>query len=431
MSEQSADAGTEVASETAAETGQDGAPPPLRHNRDYVLWFVATAAAGFGSGVAGIALPLVAVGVGSSTAGLTLGAFYLALAVGLIPAGTVADRFDRRRTLMLCTAGSAVASAFLCVVVALDVVSPALLVAAAFVAGASMAVYQAEAMPVLGRLVEESQVSTALARFQSRRAVVQLAGPVLGGALFGVADWLPFVFETVGFLVVIVAVVLLRGDLGPDRDVVETEGRESSFLARASAGFRFIGRHRVLRIAAGMASLLNIVFFALFLLIILLAKERGASALEIGINEAVAGLGLLVGSLVAPVLARRYPGGQPAIVLGLAACAVSSYLMTLFDPVWTIGAAMSVVTAVLVVVNIYLQSYEMQAVPDELRGRTSAALQAVSAGLQWVGPLVVGVAATAYGAISVAEAVAILFGLFALCALLASPLRDLRLVVDP
>jgi MFS family permease len=94
---------------------------PLRRNRDYVALWIAQAVSMLGTSISSLAYPLVifdatgsAAKAGLVTSTLTATTFVLRL-----PAGVLVDRWSRRRILLLCDAGRALAVASLAVTLAL------------------------------------------------------------------------------------------------------------------------------------------------------------------------------------------------------------------------------------------------------------------------------------------------------------------------
>jgi MFS family permease len=73
-------------------------------------------------------------------------------------------------------------------------------------------------------------------------------------------------------------------------------------------------------------------------------------------------------------------------------------VLTAILPVpWEIGGSVFLVMIVIVPLNAALDSYEVRLVPDEYSGRVSSAVFFGAQSLQWVGPLLAGVLADAYG----------------------------------
>ena len=88
---------------------------PLRRNRDFVLYQSGGLLSTFGSGISGIAYPLLTLALTNSAAktGYVGAVEFLPLVLLSAPAGVAADRFDRRRLMIAADAAGATALAVL------------------------------------------------------------------------------------------------------------------------------------------------------------------------------------------------------------------------------------------------------------------------------------------------------------------------------
>ncbi|NEE53657.1 MFS transporter, partial [Streptomyces sp. SID8455] len=67
----------------------------------------------------------------------------------------------------------------------------------------------------LRRIVPKEQIATATAQGMGRDMVAQLVGAPLGGLLYAMGRWIPFLFDAVSFLFVTLGSLLIRRPLGP------------------------------------------------------------------------------------------------------------------------------------------------------------------------------------------------------------------------
>jgi MFS family permease len=88
---------------------------PLRRNRDFLLYQSGGLLSTFGSGISGIAYPLLTLALTHSAAktGYVGAVEFLPLVILSAPAGVAADRFDRRRLMIVADAAGATALALL------------------------------------------------------------------------------------------------------------------------------------------------------------------------------------------------------------------------------------------------------------------------------------------------------------------------------
>ncbi|WEO93115.1 MFS transporter [Streptomyces sp. FXJ1.172] len=82
---------------------------------------------------------------------------------------------------------------------------------------AATAVFSTAEHAAVRNLVSLDRLTTAVARNEARTYGVSLAGPPLGGLLFGIGRALPFADNALSFLLSLVAVLCIRRPLQQDR----------------------------------------------------------------------------------------------------------------------------------------------------------------------------------------------------------------------
>src|SRR5258708_19156061 len=107
---------------------------------------------------------------------------------------------------------------------------------------------------------------------------------------------------------------------------------------------------------------------ALYLLIVVLAKQRHASSIAIGLIFDVAAIGGILGSFRAPRVHRKYKLKQ--LLLGVSV--VSTIVFCLFgfaDSVVVIAMVTALYYAVDPLFHVTTSSYSAEVIPDNIRGR--------------------------------------------------------------
>src|SRR5215218_2824939 len=147
----------------------------LARNHDFTILWVGETISDLGSTMSLFVFPLLGYHLTGSTviAALLEAAGLLGMAAMLLPAGILADRYDRRRLML--GAGA----------------SGALLYGSLAVAGA-LGVYQPAGMAAVRRVVPTDDLPTALSQVQARQHIGSLLGGPLGGVLYAVRAWAPF-----------------------------------------------------------------------------------------------------------------------------------------------------------------------------------------------------------------------------------------------
>ena len=137
---------------------------------------------------------------------------------------------------------------------------------------------------------------------------------------------------------------------------------------------------------------------AVFLILLILAKQRGASPALIGIMFAISALGGLAGSLVAPRIQKRF-GYAQVIITTVWISALSVPLFAVAPNVVVLGALGGVGFLVGPIYNAVQFSYRVSLIPDQLQGRVNSAVRMVAYGAIPFGSALAGVLIQSIGAI--------------------------------
>ncbi|MGH6655951.1 MAG: MFS transporter [Actinocrinis sp.] len=385
---------------------------PLWRNRDYAGWWISSLVSSLGSAMSQLAYPLLMLYTTGSVA--RAGVVGACLNIGglstTLVGGALADRYSRRRLAVGADIVQAVAVTTVVVAVANGYVNVVHIGAVALVQGMCNGVGGAAMTPVLKRIVPEEQFPALSASKQGREMISRLVGPPLGGALFTIAKWIPFLGDAVSFLVSGLGVAMIRKPLGPDRH--EREAHPST-LGSMREGFAYIRTSVYLRFIVVWSALTSALLGGTVLLVIALIKERGGGPTTVGVVTALAAIGGLGGALIAPLLLKRIR--SRTLVLAASWTIVPALVAMAAAPKpWQIGAVSAFLVLLIVPLTVLLESYQLRIVPDALMGRVSSALSFGTSGLLWTAPVTAGVLADNFG---VPTAMLVLAGAFVLLSL--------------
>lgn len=240
----------------AADAGLPAAPLPLplRHNPGFRMLWIGQVLSDTGTYAAFIAYPLLILALthSATVAGL-VGTLRLVveLAFGL-PGGALSDRLDRRLTMIVCDTTRAVVLAVLGALVLLHLVSWPVVLAVAVIDGAGSVLFDPAANAALPSIVADSQLEQAWAATEARTYAASLAGPALGGALFGLGRAIPFLGDAASYLVSAGTVSRIHGRFRP-----EPSKDRVGLLREAADGVRVVWQHPLLRTVIVQAPLVN------------------------------------------------------------------------------------------------------------------------------------------------------------------------------
>jgi predicted MFS family arabinose efflux permease len=256
----------------------------------------------------------------------------------------------------------------------------------AFVDGAGFATAYVTERGALRNIVPAEQLTEAVARNESRSYVAMLAGPPLGGLLFGVARAVPFVVDAVSYAASTVATMLIRTPL---QSAVAAE--RSSVRSELSDGLTWLWRQPFFRATSLLAAAMNPVYVGLYLLAVVRAEDGGASPAATGTMLAVIGGAGLLGSLATPGLRRRLTTRTAILGTSWMTVPLVMVLLSTDDPL-LLGLVIGAIEFFAPLTNAVVQGLRIAVAPDRLQGRVQAAAMLVSQSAGWLGPLAVGVA---------------------------------------
>jgi len=260
---------------------------PLRRNRDFVLLQVGQTLSTIGSESTAIAYPLLVLAVTGSPAqaGVVGFARIVPWALFGVAAGVLADRLNRKRVMIVADVVRLVAVSSLVAALAAGHVSVLQIVLVAFVEGSMLVFFNIAELGALRSVVPARQLPAAAAAEQARYSTVTLVAPPLGGSLFGLGRTLPFVADAVSYVCSLGSLLAMRT---PFQEVREKD--EAPVRAQLAEGLRWLWGHRFFRACALLFSWTNLIFEALFLVLIVASRRQGLSSAQIGALIAVFGV---------------------------------------------------------------------------------------------------------------------------------------------
>jgi MFS family permease len=387
-------------------------PVPLRRNRDFMILWSSQVVSTVGTRVSSIAYPLLVLALTRSPALAGLVAFAQTLPYLLVslPAGALVDRWDRKRLMIACEAGRAVALGSVAFALAIDRITVAQLVLVAFVEGTLFVFFDIAEGAALPQLVAAEQLPAAQAQNQARMQGADLVGQPLGGLLFAASRLLPFLVDAISYAVSVVALLLIRRPFQRSREPAVFNWPATppqNPLRRAPArtrlwhdvveGLRFVWRQPFLRTGVVIIAGINFVFNGAYLALIVRARDLGASAALIGAMFAFFGGGALIGALLAPWFQRRVK--PRAAVVGITwLWTVQIAVLVLLPNALALGIVAGIGALAGPPFNVVVGTVTYAVTPDQMLGRVRSSLRIVAWGSIPFGALTAGLLAEHLGA---------------------------------
>ncbi|MGW5215288.1 MFS transporter [Streptomyces sp. NPDC004051] len=351
-----------------------------------------------------------------------------------LSAGVWADRYERRRIMLVANLARSALVLAIPVLFWLDLLSMTVLYAVVFLVGALSLLFDSAMSAYLPRLLPRSQLERANSWMEGSASVGMVAGPGLAGILVQIVSApIALIVDSVSYLVSYAALSRLPKappSADPAEDADDADGKpvppvreepvqpvqqepdgpaagltpvtppvgppKETHRAEVLKGLRVL-RHdpiqRPMTLAAAHFNIFHSMFFAVNVLFLLKVLDFSPGLL--GITSMAGGAAGLVGASCTPFLTRRLGQGPALIAVyavpGLAAVLVplaagaDRALAIVLVSVSTFGYTFAVV------VNLVISDTVKQTlVPDHLLGRVTASTRFISWGVQPIGALLGG-----------------------------------------
>jgi MFS family permease len=301
-----------------------------------------------------------------------------------LPAGALADRYDRRKLIFLFQGLNMLVAASLAVLWTTGRLSVVTMGALAIVGGTLGTLSFPAFQGMIASMVPKEELESAVAVNSLSLQVARFIGPAISGYLLATAGpTAVFSANAASFLAVLGTVALLPGT----RTVVSDAA--SRLGGAMSEGVRYVFSSR------SMASLMVLMLFAglfatppvAFMLPAIVRFQLDAGAATLGLLTAFIGLGSVLGSVGLLLLSRRPNKGEPALIAYfVTAIAIAAIGLSPWVP---LSFALGLVGGLCGVVFIGISTVVVQAMSsEEMRARAMAVWAAAFVGMLPIGALI-------------------------------------------
>jgi ENTS family enterobactin (siderophore) exporter len=354
------------------------AAEPLGRNRDFLAVLGGQSVSALGDAITLTAMPLLVLALTGSGALMGLvGALQLLpdLVFGLF-AGAFADRWDRRRMMILADAGRAILTFAVPVSYWLDGPTMAVLLIVIFPSNVLRVFSDAAYGSSIPSLVGRANLGRAFSIFESSLSVPFIIGPGLAGVLVGtIGAASTLAIDALTFAISAAAVLFVRRSLRAPR-----APDMPSVVADIRSGLVFIRREPTVRAVIAYWAALQLATAALIpTLAYYVTIDRGQSAALFGFLGSIWSVGYLGGSLLVVRLGNRWLGPRMLVSGAAIGAAVMTVGLTTSPVIYLAAAA--VIGAFLAILLISYATLRVSATPDELQGRVGSTARAITLGL--------------------------------------------------
>lgn len=367
---------------------------PARLGRSFRWLLSATLVNNIGDGVVIAAGPLL---VADQTGDPFL--VSLALFMGYVPfllfgiiGGVAADRFHRRRMVVVVDLIRALVLAVLVVTIVSQVVNIALVLVILFILGTAEVFADSASSTLLPSVVARGDLGIANARMNGAFLLTnQLLLPPVGAFLFAINSSLPFATDAACYALGAVLISRVVTDVRKQRP------EKSNLRAETLEGFRWLLAHPPMRTLTLTILAFNVTFGAAWSVLVLYAGERlGMDEVGFGLMTTAIAIGGVIGTVSYGRLERRFSLAD-IMRVGLV-------IETFTHLVLALTTSSGVALATLVVFGIHSFIWgttstvvRQRAVPDEVLGRVGGVYRVAIMGGMVIGTPVGGLLARYFG----------------------------------
>ena len=354
----------------------DGLAAPLRHSMFRRIW-LASLLSNLGLMIQGVGAAWAMTQMTSSADKVALVQTALMLPIMLIsmPAGAVADMYDRRIVALVSLSIALTGAVALTALTWLGMVTPEILLGLCFVVGAGMALFGPAWQSSVSEQVPSETLPSAVALNGISYNIARSFGPAVGGIVVATAGAVAaFAANAALYLPLFVVMFLWKRDIVPSRLPREQ-------LSRAIvSGVRYIRNSPPIRIVLARTLATGIAGGSVSALMPLLARDLlHGGAQTYGIMLGAFGMGAVIGALNIAEVRKRLSGEAAvrtcALTMGLAIASIALSR----EPVLTAAALVLAGSVWMLAVALFNIGVQLSA-PRWVAGRSLAAFQASIAG---------------------------------------------------
>lgn len=359
---------------------------------NYRIWFIGALVSNTGAWMQATALSWVVLteltNNDASAMGITMALQFgpPILLVGVT--GWVADRFDRRRLLMLTQSTLLVLGAAIGILILTGVMTLPIMYAFALALGVVIAFDNPARQAFVSDLVTRENASNAVALNAASFNGARMIGPAVAGlVIVAVGTGWVFLVNAITFIGMIAALALIRTD-----DLVPRVRAPGA--ARLADGFRYVAHRPDLVVSFSMVFLLGAFGMNFPIFASTMALEFGQEADGYGLLSSILAIGSLAGALLA---ARRDRARMRVVVLGTGIFAAAAAVSAVMPSYWAYAATLMVTGFAVVTTLTTANGYVQTTTDPALRGRVLALYMAILMGGTPIGAPIVGWVAAEFG----------------------------------
>ena len=359
--------------------------------------FSASVISNLSDGLLAVAAPLLAISLTKDPILISMLSAFVMLPWLLfaIPIGLIVDRSNKRLLITLTNSIRFIAAGLISLAITTDTITIYWLLLATFVIGTCEVATDTAAQSLIPVILDKKNFEKANSRMNIAETVIQnFIGAPLSGFLYATAIVLPFILNSLGFLIAAIFVFLIPAHLISHGSPEESETTEKkSFIGEIKFGLNYLWNDKPLRRIVATTTALGF-FYSLSTstLILYITEILEVQAKYFGVLMAGAGSGGVLGGILTPALSKKFGRGA-VLAVAIFISSITVIFQGISPNVWVFGVIGFISTFAITNWNILLMSCYQVLIPTELYGRIHGARRTFVWGVMPIGALLGGVIA--------------------------------------
>ena len=359
--------------------------------------FSASVISNLSDGLLAVAAPLLAISLTKDPILISMLSAFVMLPWLLfaIPIGLIVDRSNKRLLITFTNSIRFITAGLVALAISTDTITIYWLLLATFLIGTCEVATDTAAQSLIPVILEKKNFEKANSRMNIAETVIQnFIGAPLSGFLYATAIVLPFILNSLGFLIAAFFVFMIPAHLisqGSSADTTVVE--KKSFISEIKFGLNYLWNDRPLRRLVATTTSLGL-FYSLSTstLILFITEILEVQAKYFGVLMAGAGSGGVLGGILTPILSKKFGRGA-VLAVAIFISSITVVFQGISPNVWVFGVIGFISAFAITNWNILLMSCYQVLIPADLYGRIHGARRTFVWGVMPIGALLGGVIA--------------------------------------
>ena len=359
--------------------------------------FSASVISNLSDGLLAVAAPLLAISLTKDPILISMLSAFVMLPWLLfaIPIGLIVDRTDKRLLITFTNSMRFITAGLVALAISTDTITIYWLLLATFLIGTCEVATDTAAQSLIPVILDKKNFEKANSRMNIAETVIQnFIGAPLSGFLYATAIVLPFILNSLGFLIAAIFVLMIPAHLiSHGSSEAKKEEEKESFVSEIKFGLNYLWNDRPLRrLVATTTSLGFFYSLSTSTLILFITQTLAVPAKFFGVLMAGAGSGAVLGGILTPALSKKFGRGR-VLSIAIFLSSITVIFQGLAPNVWIFGVIGFISSFAITNWNILLMSCYQVLIPSELYGRIHGARRTFVWGVMPIGAFVGGVIA--------------------------------------